>query len=98
MSAVRQTRPFLSFKYEPVLPCDVALLATYDLEEPSGNAPFARAAFDLASSHHQGAQDWSAFLSPAQEHVHGVVSVQPLSWGALDTIGVAPCPGHSWGY
>ena len=85
-----------------MLPCDVALLTACDLSEPTGNAPFATAAFDLAPCGpvllHHGMQDWIAFLSPAQGHLHGVLSVVPLSWGALDTFGVAPCPGHSWGY
>jgi hypothetical protein len=67
----------------------VRLLAEHDLAADtvgnSATAPFAEAAFDLASPmpdvFHSGLQNLTAFPSPAQQHVHALLSEAPLAWG-----------------
>ena len=63
----------------------VALLAEHDLAEAMDAAPFVTAAFDLASScpvlWATGLQNWTAFMSPGQEQVHGRIAQMPLTWG-----------------
>ena len=65
----------------------VALLAAHDLETDCATAPFAVAAFDLASPSlplvHSGCLDFAAFLSPAQQHVHALVLYAPVAWATL---------------
>jgi hypothetical protein len=67
----------------------VRLLAEHDLADgPADNsaiAPFAEAAFDLGASmpdvFQSGLQNLTAFLSPAQQHVHPLMPEVPLAWG-----------------
>ena len=65
------------------------LLAHHDLAvsiaSGSSQAPFAEAAFDLASSAphlvQSGMKDLAAFLSPAQQHAFEFIPAVPLAWG-----------------
>ena len=78
--------PEVSFEIEG-LQRYVAALAAYDLED--GSSLYATAAFDLQSTDTaavmQGLADWHAFLSPAQQHAHQLVTQMPLAWGTLET-------------
>ena len=66
----------------------VRALAAFDIVSPT--PAHAAAAFDLYASDAptaaQGLQDWAAFLSPAQAHVHATVQEVPVSWNLLNDI------------
>ena len=56
-------------------------------------SPFAEAAFDLARPvpdiARRGLQNLTAFLSPAQQHVHALLTEAPIAWGQSLQAGVA---------
>jgi hypothetical protein len=71
---------------------DLAVGAAWNYSE----APFLEAAFDLVSDvpelAQSGMQDLIAFLSPAQQHAHGLLSEEPLSWGQWLQVSFAALP------